>query len=52
MNWTTIEWFEVVWTCAALPGLGLWIANHRLAVRSLRAIRAVGAVNGRLIIAR
>jgi hypothetical protein len=52
MNWGTIEWFEVVWTLAAVPGLGLWTANHHLAVRSLRAVRAVGATNGRLIIAR
>jgi hypothetical protein len=52
MNWTTIEWFEVVWTAAAIPGLALWLANRGLAVRSLRAIRAAGATNGRLIIAR
>ena len=52
MNWGTIEWFEVVWTLAALPGLALWIANWVLAARSLRAVRAAGATNGRLIIAR
>ena len=52
MNWGTVEWFEVVWTAAALPGLLLWIANRVLAVRSLRAVRAAGATNGRLIIAR
>jgi hypothetical protein len=52
MNWNTIEWFEVVWTCAALPGLALWIANRFLAVRSLRAIKNAGTTNGRLIIAR
>src|SRR5215207_3812066 len=52
MNLATIEWFEVVWTAAAIPGLVLWLSNHRLAVRSLRAIRTTGATNGRLIIAR
>ena len=52
MNWGTIQWIEVVWTCAALPGLGLWVANRVLAVRSLRAITAAGTTNGRLIIAR
>jgi hypothetical protein len=49
---TTIEWFEVVWTAAALPGLALWLSNHRLAIRSLRAVRAASVTNGRLIIAR
>lgn len=52
MNWATVEWFEVVWTAAAVPGLALWLYNRRLAVRSLRAIKAAGATNGRLIIAR
>lgn len=52
MNWGTVEWFEVVWTAAALPGLWLWLANRVLAGRSLRAVRAMGATNGRLIIAR
>jgi hypothetical protein len=52
MNWANVEWFEVVWTAAALPGLTLWLSNHRLARRSLRAIRSAGATNGRLIIAR
>jgi hypothetical protein len=51
MNWTTIQWFEVVWTAAALPGLGLWMANRLLAVRSLKAIKNAGTTNGRLIIA-
>lgn len=52
MNWGTIQWFEVVWTVAALPGMALWVANRALAVRSLRAVRAAGVTNGRLIIAR
>jgi hypothetical protein len=52
MNWGTIEWFEVVWTAAAVPGLALWTVNRVLAGRSLRAVRAMGATNGRLIIAR
>lgn len=54
MNWSwgSIQWFEVVWTVAALPGLGLWLANRALAVRSLRAVRAARVTNGRLIIAR
>jgi hypothetical protein len=52
MNLATIEWFEVVWTAAALPGLALWLSNHRLAIRSLRAVRAASVTNGRLIIAR
>jgi hypothetical protein len=52
MNWDTIQWIEVVWTLAALPGLVLWLVNRASAGRSLRAIKAVGALNGRLIIAR
>jgi hypothetical protein len=52
MNWDTIQWFEVVWTAAAVPGLLLWIANRVLATRSLRAIKGMGTTNGRLIIAR
>jgi hypothetical protein len=52
MNWNTIDWVEVVWTLAALPGLVLWLTNRSLASGSLRAIRAVGVTNGRLIIAR
>lgn len=52
MNWNTIEWFEVVWTLAALPGLVLWVVNRTSATRSLRAVKAAGIGNGRLIIAR
>jgi hypothetical protein len=52
MNVDTIEWFEVVWTLAALPGLILWLVNRAYAARSLKAIRALGTTNGRLIIAR
>ena len=52
MSLANIEWFEVVWTAAALPGLALWLSNHLLARRSLRAVRAAGATNGRLLIAR
>lgn len=52
MSWGTIDWIEVVWTLATLPGLVLWISNRILAGRSLRAIKSVGATNGRLIIAR
>lgn len=52
MSWGTVEWFEVVWTAAAVPGLTLWLSNHRLAVRSLRAVKAAGFANGRLIVAR
>ena len=52
MNWSTVDWIEVVWTLAALPGLVLWLINRISAGRSLRAIRAVAATNGRLIIAR
>jgi hypothetical protein len=52
MNWTTVDLVEVVWTLAAVPGLVLWLGNRVEAGRSLRAIRAVGAHNGRMIIAR
>jgi hypothetical protein len=52
MSWGTVDWIEVVWTLAALPGLLLWLYNRALAKRSLRAIKAAGATNGRLIIAR
>ena len=52
MNWGTVEWIEVVWTLAALPGLALWLVNRISAGRSLRAIKAVGTANGRRIIAR
>jgi hypothetical protein len=52
MTWKTIEWFEVVWTLAALPGLTLWLLNRGTSVRSLRAITKLGTANGRLLIAR
>lgn len=52
MNWATVDWVEVVWTAAALPGLVLWLVNRVSAARSLSAIKAAGATNGRLIIAR
>lgn len=52
MNWATVDWVEVVWTVAALPGLVLWLINRTYAARSLSAIKAAGATNGRLIIAR
>jgi hypothetical protein len=48
----TIDLIEVAWILAAVPGLLLWVGNRVLAVRSLRAIRALGATNGRLIVAR
>lgn len=46
--WATVSLLELLWTLAALPGLVLWSVNAWNASKSLRAIRSIGARNGRL----
>lgn len=51
-GWGTVDPIEVIWTLAALPGLVVWVVNLVSASRSLRAVRVIGIVNGRRMIAR
>lgn len=46
--WATVSLLELLWTLAALPGMVLWSVNAWNASKSLRAIRSIGARNGRL----
>lgn len=48
----TIQLAELVWTLIALPGLVLWIINRISAGQTLRAARAMGISNGRMLFAR
>lgn len=48
----TASWIEIVWTLAAIPGFVLWSRSFVSSVKSLRAIRATKASNGRLLWAR
>lgn len=48
----TIQWIEILWTIVALPGLIRWFSNRQKARTYVRALRAVGGGNGRMIFAR
>ena len=52
MQYGTVDLIEVIWTLAALPGVVIWAINRAAAGRSLRAVRAQGIGNGRLVVAR
>lgn len=52
MSWGTVDWIEVVWTLAAVPGLVLWFANRVTAGRSLKAVKLLKITDGRAIVAR
>lgn len=46
---STVDWIEVVWTLAALPGIWVWTVNRISAGKTLRAARKMGFTNGRLL---